>query len=150
MATGLESRVPFLDNELVDFAMKLPLKMKLGKLEPVPRINENNPGNKIHQYFLKTRDGKLLLRKVMGRYIKNGCANGVKQGFSGPDSSWFRGESVQFVKDLLYNPNALMYTYMDYPTIRGLIDEHLDGSSNRRLLIWSLVLFELWCRKHLQ
>src|SRR5690606_18760719 len=62
MAHGLESRVPFLDNDLVDFAMKLPAQTKLGNLTEVIRIDENEPGGKQNRYFNKTRDGKLILR----------------------------------------------------------------------------------------
>src|SRR5436309_4698717 len=62
MAHGLENRVPFLDNDLVDFAMRLPVSAKLGNLGEVVRLNENEPGSKTRSYFEKTRDGKLLLR----------------------------------------------------------------------------------------
>src|SRR4029077_12592936 len=46
MAHGLETRVPFLDNDLVDFAMRVPIRMKLGNLQEVVRVNENEPGRK--------------------------------------------------------------------------------------------------------
>ena len=65
MAHSLESRVPFLDNDLVDFATRLPVGSKLGNLGEVVRIDENEPGLKTRQFFEKTRDGKLILRKVM-------------------------------------------------------------------------------------
>src|SRR5207237_6587239 len=64
MAHGLETRVPFLDNDLVDFAMRLPVAMKLANLTDVIRINENDPGDKPGAFFQKTRDGTLLLRKA--------------------------------------------------------------------------------------
>src|SRR4029077_11835209 len=57
MAHGLESRVPFLDNDLVDFAMRVPTRMKLGNLEEVIRLDENEPGGKRERYFNQTRDG---------------------------------------------------------------------------------------------
>src|SRR5207245_5911538 len=69
MAHSLETRVPFLDNELVDFAMRVPVGLKLGNLGEVVRINENEPGLKTKKYFEKTRDGKQLLRRAMQRYI---------------------------------------------------------------------------------
>lgn len=56
MAHGLESRVPFLDNDLVDFAMRLPAKVKLGNLSEVIRLNENEPGGK-NSYYERTKDG---------------------------------------------------------------------------------------------
>lgn len=69
MAHSLETRVPFLDNDLVDFAMKVPVRLKLKNISDVELLNENEPGLKTKRYFRKTRDGKLLLRKVMSRYI---------------------------------------------------------------------------------
>ena len=50
MAHSLETRVPFLDNDLVDFAMKVPTRLKLGHLSDVVRINENEPGSKTAKY----------------------------------------------------------------------------------------------------
>lgn len=144
MAHSLENRVPFLDNDLVDFALKLPVRMKLGNLGEVVRINENEPGAKTKQFFDKTSDGKLILRKVMRRYIPERVTGAVKQGFSAPDASWFRGESIDYVRDVLYSPQARIFNYFDRETTLGLVDEHLEGKVNRRLLIWSLLSVAQW------
>jgi asparagine synthase (glutamine-hydrolysing) len=145
MAHGLESRVPFLDNDLVDFAMRLPVSMKLGQLGEVARLNENEPGSKTAKYFEKTRDGKLLLRQVMKRYVPESISQGEKRGFSAPDASWFRGDSIEYVKRLLGDKRARIYDYLDRTTVQALVGEHLDGRQNRRLLIWSLLYLEEWC-----
>jgi asparagine synthase (glutamine-hydrolysing) len=145
MAHSLETRVPFLDNDLVNFAMKLPARLKLGNLGEVVRLNENEPGSKVAKYFEKTKDGKLLLRKMMERHIPPVITSGVKQGFSGPDSSWFRGESIGYVKRKLYDPKAKINAYLDPDLMRNMVDEHLEGRENRRLLIWSLLSLEKWC-----
>lgn len=142
MAHGLESRVPFLDNDLVDFAMRLPVKAKLGKLAEVVAMDENTAGSKRNQYFEKTRDGKLLLRRVLGRYVPDEVAAGVKQGFSAPDASWFRGESIDYVKQMLGNRKAHIYDILDQKAVLGLVNDHLEGRQNRRLLIWSLLYLE--------
>ncbi len=57
MAHSLETRAPFLDNDLVDFAMQIPASMKLRNLSEVVRLNENEPGSKTKKYFEKTNDG---------------------------------------------------------------------------------------------
>jgi len=149
MAHGLESRVPFLDNDLVDFATRVPAQLKLGNLANVVRINENEPGKKAERYYERTRDGKLLLRKVMQRYIPADVTEREKQGFSAPDASWFRGESIDYVRRTLLNGNARVYAYLDREAVRSLIDEHLSGRINRRLLIWSLLSFDEWCKRFL-
>ena len=145
MAHGLENRVPFLDNDLVDFAMQLPVGMKLGNLGEVMLLNENEMGNKTGKYFNKTRDGKLLLRKAMEKYIPGEITSGIKQGFSAPDATWFKGESIDYLKGKLFNNNARIYDYMDRKAVQGLVNEHIQGQQNRRLLIWSLLNFEVWC-----
>ena len=98
MAHSLESRVPFMDNDLVDFAMKCPVNLKLNNLKEVVRINENDPGQKKLEYFKKTNDGKQILRDMMSKYVPENIVKAEKQGFSSPDASWFKGESINFVK----------------------------------------------------
>jgi asparagine synthase (glutamine-hydrolysing) len=142
MAHSLETRVPFLDNDLVDFAMKLPVRMKLGNLDEVVRINENEPGSKTRSFFNKTRDGKLLLRRMMERHIPAEVAQREKQGFSAPDASWFKGESIEYVRKVLLNKNAAIYSYIDHTEVTKLVGQHLSGATNRRLLIWSLCNIE--------
>jgi asparagine synthase (glutamine-hydrolysing) len=144
MAHSLETRVPFLDNDLVDFAMRIPAHMKLGNLTEVVRLNENEPGSKTAKYFHQTRDGKLILRKAMERHIPAHVTGREKQGFSAPDASWFKGESIDFVRRRLYAGNPRLYELLDRRTVQGLVDEHLQGQENRRLLIWSLLNLEFW------
>ena len=146
MAHGLESRVPFLDNDLVDFSMKVPVRLKLDNLNEVVRLNENEPGPKTHIYFQKNKDGKRLLRDVMERYIPKEVTDGEKQGFSAPDASWFKGESIDYVRHVLFDSEALIYQYMDKQAVQRLVSEHLDGRENRRLFIWSLLNVEQWMR----
>jgi asparagine synthase (glutamine-hydrolysing) len=149
MAHGLETRVPFLDNDLVDFAMRVPVNQKLGNLAEVVRVNENEPGDKTEKYYQDTRDGKLLLRNAMRRYVPDEVTSRAKQGFSAPDASWFKGESIDYLRRTVFNNRARMYEFLDREAIQGLVNEHLDGRKNRRLLIWSLLSFEQWCQTFL-
>ncbi|MHB8693420.1 MAG: asparagine synthase (glutamine-hydrolyzing) [Solirubrobacteraceae bacterium] len=149
MAHSLETRVPFLDNDLVDFAQRLPLRLKLRDLAHVVRFDENEPGPKTQKYFEQTRDGKLLLRRVMERYVPSHVTEQVKQGFSGPDAAWFRGDSLDYVRRVVDDPEARLYEFLDPKTVGRLVDDHLAGRENRRLLLWSLLNFEQWCRRFL-
>ena len=90
------------------------------------------------------RDGKLLLREVLGRYVPPEITAREKQGFSAPDASWFRGESIDYVRNKLSDDNARIYQFLDAKAVQGLVREHLEGRSNRRLLIWSLLSVENW------
>ncbi|MDL2259347.1 asparagine synthase (glutamine-hydrolyzing) [Deltaproteobacteria bacterium OttesenSCG-928-K17] len=144
MAHGLETRLPFLDNDLVDFAQKIPIRLKLRNLAEVVRLNENEPGSKQDKFFSRTRDGKLILRQVMSKFVPKEISQAVKRGFGAPDASWFKGDSIDFVRAKLYKKTARIYDYLDYGAITGLMDEHLSGAQNRRLLLWSLLSFEHW------
>jgi len=143
MAHSLETRVPFLDNDLVDFAQKIPVGLKLSNLEQTMRMDENEIGK-----VQKTNDGKLILRKAMSQHIPQDIYSAVKQGFSSPDQSWFKGESIEFVKEKLLDSNASIYKYMDKTSTQKLINEHLSGAENRRLFIWSLLNFEEWTQHY--
>jgi asparagine synthase (glutamine-hydrolysing) len=142
MAHGLETRVPLLDNDLVDLACKIPVRLKLRNLNHMVRMDENEPGRKKLRYYEKTHDGKLIMRESMRRYVPADIAEGIKQGFSGPDASWFRGESIDYVRRRLLSKNALIYDLLDRRMVESLIADHLEGRANRRLLIWSLLYLE--------
>lgn len=144
MAHGLESRVPFLDNDLVDFAMQCPVSLKLNNLADVVRVNENEAGNKTTNYFQKTKDGKQIVRDTMAKYMPEEIASAEKQGFSAPDATWFKGESIDFVKEKIMDDKAEIYDYLDKDSTQRLVQKHLDGEENKRLLIWSLLNVELW------
>src|SRR4029453_958477 len=113
MAHGLETRVPFLDNDLVDFAMQVPVRFKLKNLEETRRLNENETGPKGDRFFRRTSDGKRLLRQVLSRHVPPEVSEGHKQGFSAPDASWFKGESIEYVRRRLLNGSARIYEYFD-------------------------------------
>jgi len=147
MAHSLETRVPFMDNDLVEFAMRCPVYLKLNNLAEVVRINENEPGNKQGKYFLKTNDGKQILRDMMSQYIPDTVTKAVKQGFSAPDGSWFKGASIDFVRNRLLNKHEPIYEVLDYQAATKLVQEHLDGKQNRRLLIWSLLNVNEWLQQ---
>ena len=139
MANSLESRVPFLDNDLVDFAMSCPVGLKLNNLKTVHPIDENDPDKKTRKYFLKTKDGKQILRDVASNFVPSEISEGLKQGFSSPDASWFKGESIEFIKSHLCNNRKLIFNLLDYKEVNRLINDHISGRENRRLLIWSLL-----------
>ncbi|RJP20560.1 MAG: asparagine synthase (glutamine-hydrolyzing) [Candidatus Abyssobacteria bacterium SURF_5] len=143
MAHGLEVRVPFLDNDLVDFAMKVPARYKLQNFDHLAAVDENEFAKK-QRYYLQTGDGKAILRKAMADFLPPKVTERQKQGFSPPDESWYRGESVEYVKNVLLKKKAHLYDFLNYAYISKIINEHVAGKRNHRLLIWSLLCFEWW------
>lgn len=146
MAHSLETRVPFLDNDLVDFAMGCPVSFKVRNIDQVYRIDENSIGDKKDIFFQQTNDGKSILRDVMSRYIPKSITDAKKQGFSSPDSSWFRGESIDFVRSVVSDRSSPIFDYLDFATVGELVGEHLSGRENRRLLVWSVLNFDAYLR----
>jgi asparagine synthase (glutamine-hydrolysing) len=145
MASGLEERFPFLDNELVDFAQKIPVRHKLGNLALMKKIDENQFGNK-KNYYSEYDDGKSVLRKAMKDILPERIVNRKKQGFSAPDESWYRGENAKYVKELLLGKNIACHEFIQPNYIEKIIYEHCEKRINHRLLLWSLMNFEWWCR----
>lgn len=148
MAHSLETRVPFLDNELVELALRIPVRYRVRDLDRAVRVDENQPGKRL-LYEMGMRNGKTVLRKAMGRLIPKEITERTKQGFSAPDASWFRGESIDYINRLLRNPKARVYDYLAPEYVNAVLDDHCAGRVNHRLLIWSFLSFEWWLRQFL-
>lgn len=131
MAHSLEVRVPFLDNDLVDFALKIPPEYK------VPKYKEGDRGI-----------GKLVLREAMKELVPEGTRTGRKRGFVPPDVYWYRGASKSYVfetvKSLL---DRQQYVRPDYPMQKMM--EHFRGEADNSRLLWSLMSFEHWLRRYM-
>jgi asparagine synthase (glutamine-hydrolysing) len=133
MAHGLETRVPFLDNELADLAFRLPPSMKVN----TAGLGCNSQGP------CESVDGKRILRRAMARYLPEEFTQQPKQGFSPPDENWYRGPSMDYIRSILLDKRALERPWFDQQFVREKLAEHFEGRRNHRLLIWSLLSFEL-------
>jgi len=140
MAHSLESRVPILDNDLVDFAMKIPAEYKLGGI-----FSEKSQVNQ-HK---RDGDGKQIFRQAMTTHLSPSISGRVKQGFSAPDETWFRTQSSSFIKSKIMRPDSHIYNYFDKKIILDKLENHFSGKSNHRLLIWSLLSMEYWLESHM-
>jgi asparagine synthase (glutamine-hydrolysing) len=145
MAHGLEERFPFLDNELVNFAQKIPIRHKLGNLDAMKKIDENEYRNK-QKLYVEHDDGKNVLRKAMMDFMPEKIINRKKQGFSAPDESWYRGENATYVKELLLSKKNVSNEYINRNYVEHILDQHINHQKNYRLLLWSFMNFEWWCR----
>ncbi len=145
MAHGLECRLPFLDNDLVDFAVQCPVAMKLGNRDD--RASSHLPGGvgSITE-FGRRSDGKQILRTAMEAVSAPEITKAEKQGFSAPDASWFRNETKDYVERLLLGDGALIHSLVNPDAIRTITGAHMSGDRNHRLTIWSLLNVEQWLR----
>ncbi len=121
MLNSLEVRAPFLDRELAEFVVQLPVRFKLRGLK--------------RKYLLKKAFADLLPRKILHRN---------KRGFQIPVSQWLRGRLRPLMEDLL-SPEALgRQGVFNAAEVRRLINAHLSGEKDLRTPLWTLVVFQLW------
>jgi asparagine synthase (glutamine-hydrolysing) len=138
MAHGMETRVPFLDNDLVDLAWRIPPSLKLD--------TDGLQGKNLNGH-IATAEGKLILRRAMESYLPKEFTQQRKQGFSPPDENWYRGPSMDYIKSILLDERTLRRPWFDQAFVRKMLEEHFSGQRNHRLLIWSLLSFE-WLQRH--
>ena len=123
MAHSVEARVPFLDNDLVDYAARIPARFKLDGGQ-----------------------GKLVLREAMRGLLPDETINRRKQGFTPPDRTWYKQSSWDFIRQLILSERALERGYFRPTYLEKILDDHLHDRCNNRFLIWSLMCFEWWNR----
>lgn len=148
MAHGLEVRVPLLDNEVIDLAMRIPIHEKIHAVGGLDRLDENEAGDKRAVYERSHPGGKSILREAMSRIVPREFLDARKQGFSAPDESWFRGRAQRFVRESLFDPASPAATVFDRAALERVLALHGSGDRNFRLLIWSLLSIDRLMRRY--
>jgi asparagine synthase (glutamine-hydrolysing) len=126
MAHSIESRVPLLDNEVIEFASTLPASLKIA--------------NGRRKHVLKEAGSRLLPREILDRR---------KQGFGVPLGVWFQGGLTEVFSDVLRSPTTRQRGYFASAFVDRIVNEHLSGRRDHTLRLWQLLVFELWHRQYL-
>jgi len=126
MAASIESRVPFLDHKLVEFAAQVP------------------PEHKIRHH-----QGKYLVKQAMRQILPEAIIKRKKMGFPVPINQWFRGESVPVVRSVLASKQIREHGIFNVDYVARLLDEHVHGSRDHSDALWTVLNFELWTRIYL-
>ncbi|HET7694276.1 MAG TPA: asparagine synthase (glutamine-hydrolyzing) [Vicinamibacterales bacterium] len=126
MAHSIESRVPLLDNLVIDFAATLPSRFKI------------RSGRRKH-----------VLKEALKPLLPTGILDRRKQGFGIPLGTWFRGGLTDLFSDVLESPRARQRGYFEPAFVSRLLREHLSGQRDHTLRLWQLTVFELWHRQYL-
>lgn len=124
MAVSLESRIPFLDPELYEFAWQLPGSMKV-----------------------RHGQGKWLLRQVLYKYVPKDLIERPKMGFGVPIDLWLRKELKTWAYDLLNGNDIKEQGYFDYQVVKKMLDEHMSGTRNFSAGLWNILMFQSWLKK---
>jgi asparagine synthase (glutamine-hydrolysing) len=124
MAASLEARVPYLDHRLVEFAFGLPSGVKL-----------------------RQGEGKYILKKAAEKYLPKEIIYRQKKGFAVPLGPWFRNELKPLLVDMLRSEKFRNRGYFNMAQTEKLIEEHMSGRKDHHLILYGLLLVEMWHRR---
>lgn len=121
MAFGLESRIPYLDHRVVEFAWRLPLEMKV-----------------------RPHCGKWILRQVLQRYVPSKLTERPKMGFGVPLDAWLRTSLRDWAEALLDPKRIDQQGFFNSAVIRNKWDAHQEGRGNWQYHLWDVLMFQSW------
>ena len=121
MGIGLETRVPFLDHRIAEFAWSLPLDMKI-----------------------RNGQSKWILRQVLYKHIPRDLIEREKAGFSVPISEWLRGPLKKWAEDLLDRSRLESEGYFSPDIVHARWNDHISGTRNWAYSLWGILMFQSW------
>lgn len=125
MAVSLETRMPFLDHRVIEFAWSLPIDLKI-------RNGKN----------------KWILREVLNRHVPPALFERPKMGFGIPIDQLLRGPLKEWAQDLLTSSMLSKHNLLDSKLIQKRWSEHLSGAGNWQYHLWDVLVFQSWYEAH--
>lgn len=121
MSVSLETRLPFLDRDVFNFAWRLPIEFKI------------NDGK-----------GKYILREILSKHVPSELWNRPKKGFSVPLEHWLRGPLKEWAYELIKKEKIIEQGYFNYDEVAKKWNEHQTCSHNWQDYLWNILIFQAW------
>ena len=121
MAYSLETRAPFLDKNVVEMAWRIPTKMKVNRGQ-----------------------GKLILKKLLCKYLPKEYIYKPKKGFGVPIQDWLRGPLKEWSEDLLFGNQTVEQNYFEIDNLKKIWADHVDKGIDNSSILWPILMFESW------
>ena len=121
MASSLETRIPFLDHNLIEYVWRIS-----------------------HSLKFKKGEGKWILKQILNKYIPKHLTERPKMGFGIPIDTWLRGPLRDWAENLLDQKRLQQDGYFNSKLIRNKWTEHLSGKRDWQYDLWSILMFQAW------
>ncbi len=121
MAVSLESRAPFLDHRVAEFAWRIPMHQKI-----------------------RDGQGKWILRQLLYKYVPQSLIDRPKMGFGVPIDSWLRGPLRGWAESLIEPSRLKREGYLESAEISKIWNQHQSGQHNHSHLLWGVLMFQAW------
>ena len=121
MGVSLETRIPLLGKDVIEFSMAVAISKKL-----------------------KNNQTKWILRKVLEKYVPPELFNRKKMGFGVPINHWISNELRDWSENLLDKNKLKNQGYLNYNVIKKKFDEHISGEKNNQYYLWPILIFQQW------
>lgn len=125
MAVNLETRIPFLDHRVVEFAWSLPLDLKI-----------------------RGGQSKWIVAQLLNKYVPKDLYDRPKMGFGIPIDKWLRGPLKEWAQDLLTDSMLEKHDFLNVSSIQQKWREHLSGRRNWQYHLWDVLIFQSWYETH--
>jgi asparagine synthase (glutamine-hydrolysing) len=120
MAASLELRIPLLDHHVVEFAWRLPARLRR-----------------------QGKNGKMPLRRLLYNYVPKELIDRPKMGFNIPLDAWLRGPLKEWMLDLTA-PNSLRHGHLNEQSVVTIVKQHISGQANHGYALWPILMFQAW------